>query len=64
MDPITGSTNSFFGASVIPAIIMRDSDGALLGDLTQSELEAVDRVKDQFQSEAELRDFVKGLRSK
>lgn len=63
MEPISTGTDDAFGVRILPAIFMRSSGDASLSNLTQSEREAVDRVKDQFHNDAELRDFIKGLRS-
>lgn len=50
---------------IIPFIIPSENIkyfDIFLGQLTVSELEAVERVKDQLQSKAELKAFIKGLR--
>lgn len=63
MEPISFGTDDNFGVRVLPALIWGDDEfSAEYGQLSRSELEAVARVRDQFHSKEELRDFVKGLR--
>jgi hypothetical protein len=65
MEPISFGTDDNFGVKVLPAIFL-DNNGIDIehGQLTQSELEAVARVRDQFHSKEDLRDFVRGLRER
>lgn len=62
MEPISFETEDAFGVRVLPAIFLNSSGDSSLSNLTQSEREAVERMKDQFHSKAEVRDFIKGLR--
>ncbi len=63
MSPLSFAPGTAYGfiPFIIPGENMKYFD-IFFGQLTVSELEAVERVKDQFQSEAELRAFIKGLR--
>lgn len=65
MEPISFGTDDNFGVRVLPALFLDNKEiDAEHGQLTQSELEAVARVRDQFHSKEDLRNFVRGLREK
>lgn len=65
MEPISFGTDDNFGVRVLPALFLDNKEiDAAHGQLTQSELEAVARVRDQLHSKEDLRNFVRGLREK
>lgn len=64
MNPVSFAPGTVYG--LIPIIIPIENNqyyDIFYGTLTASEQEAVERVRDQFHSKAELKAFIKGLRN-